>query len=123
MLKDGIKEVSKIRLHSSSSCDLVSLQFFEGVAKLRYVLVITADLIHDQLDGKPDKILPHHFIDEVRECCTNKAYNTPDVGPGVFLLKQIYKKFGKAFLLSVTSNPAMEWIIPKHLRSTEVLLQ
>ncbi len=115
ILNDGIPELHTVQF---------SLQYFEGVAKLRYALIVVAELLHSQkIVTKGHQAFSREanlLLGKAKECCLSVSLNSDDAGPGIFLVKQIFKQFGKAFLVTLTSDQSMEWIVPVRLRTSDV---
>ncbi len=100
--------------------DIFTLQYFEAVAKLRYALAVVAELLYTRVERKDAHSREGRELLEIaKQCCISPALNDEDAGPGVYLVKQIYRRYGKAFLTTLTSNRAMEWIVPQHLRKSD----
>ena len=59
------------------------------------------------------------LLEIAKQCCIAPVLNSEDAGPGIYLVKQIYRQYGKAFLTTLTTDRAMEWIIPSHLRKSD----
>ena len=118
ILTEGIQAIANPSVHGH-----FSLQYFEGVAKLRYALIVVAELLHAQVERKRQQIIfsreGNLLLEMAKECCIDASLNSDDAGPGVFLVKQIFKQFGKAFLQTLTSDQSMEWIIPERLRRSD----
>ena len=100
--------------------DIFTLQYFEAVAKLRYALAVVAEFLYTHVERKDTHSHDGRELLEItKQCCIAPALNDEDAGPGVYLVKQIYRRYGKAFLTTLTSNRAMEWIVPQHLRKSD----
>ena len=115
-------EANPVLLQYGSGKGIFSLQYFEGVAKLRFSIAVVAELLYTQVERRGSRRYTHEartLLEKTKQCCINPELNTDDAGPGVFLVKQIFKQFGMAFLTTLTSDRAMEWVIPVHLRRTD----
>ena len=100
----------------------ISLDYLEGVAKLRYGLLVAAELLHAQLGNKEQRAHTHDaqlLIETAKECCISIEINSDSAGPRVFLVKQIVRQYGMAFLMNLTSDKSKEWVVPVHLRRAE----
>ena len=104
----------------------IHLQYLEGIAKLRYAIVVVVELLHCQhgASSRHQGYYTHEtqlLLDIAKRCCINDIVNTDNSGPGVFLVKQLAKQYGVSFLTNLTSDETMQWIVPHHLqRSNEV---
>ena len=88
---------------------------------------MVAEFIHYQYESNHEERLDTHqsmlLMNMVKDIVTDLSLNGDDTGPGVFLVKQIARQYGVAFLTNVASNQTLEWIVPPHLRqSNEVTL-
>ncbi|XP_019853235.1 PREDICTED: E3 ubiquitin-protein ligase RNF213-like [Amphimedon queenslandica] len=102
----------------------ISLEYLEGVSMLRFSLSVIAELIHYQYSNKETEEITytHHsqlLLNKAKECCSDDHLNEDDTGPGVFLLKQIGKQYGVAFLTNLTSDATMQWVVPRSLRQSD----
>ena len=104
----------------------IHLQYLEGIAKLRYAIVVVAELLHCQ-HGASSRHQSYYtyetqlLLDATKRCCNNDIINTDNSGPGVFIVKQLARQYGVSFLTNLTSDQTMQWIVPHHLqRSNEV---
>lgn len=89
---------------------------------MRFALVVVTELLHTQIERKEQQTFTreaYHLLEMAKECCLSLRYNTEDAGPGIFLVKQIFKLYGKAFLTTLTSDRAKEWVVPVHLRRSD----
>ena len=117
---DLLKEASHVLSNRNCEEEIFTLQHFEAVAKLRYALAVVAELLYTQVEKKCAHSREElELLEKAKQCCISPALNDEDAGPGVFLVKQIYRRYGKAFLTTLTSNRAMEWIVPLHLRKSD----
>ena len=121
ILEEAIDELDEYS-QSVAQHDTFSLRYFEGVAKMRFALVVVAELLHAQMEKKEQRTFTReasHLLERAKECCLSLKHNTEDAGPGIFLVKQIFKLYGKAFLTTLTSDRAKEWVVPAHLRRSD----
>ena len=112
-----LQEANHVLLQHDPRKYIFTLQYFEAVAKLRYALAVVAELLYTQegthsRDGRK-------LLEIAKQCCISSALNDENAGPGVFLVKQIYRRYGNTFLTTLTSNRAMGWIVPPHLRKSD----
>ena len=112
-----LQEANHVLSQHDPRKEIFTLQHFEAIAKLRYALAVVAELLYTQegthsRDGR-------ELLEIAKQCCICPALNDEDAGPGVYLIKQIYRRYGKAFLTTLTSNRAMGWIVPSHLRKSD----
>ena len=107
----------------------IRLQYLEGIAKLRYAIVVVAELLHCQhgASSRHQGYYKHEtqlLLDVTKRCCINDIVNTDNSGPGVFLVKQLARQYGVSFLTNITSDQTMQWVVPHHLqRSNEVVVK
>ena len=47
----------------------------------------------------------------------NEKLNQNHTGPAVFLVKQLFKRFGHATLISVSKKSTLLWVLPKELNT------
>lgn len=95
-----------------------SIKYLEGVAKLRYSFTVVAELIyykHHEDDTYIDN--SQRLLDMAKTFCCDA---TDDYGSGVFLAKQIARKYGLSFFNKLIEDPGMMWLVPK--KFTEVIL-
>ena len=106
----------------------IHLQYLEGIAKLRYAIVVVVELLHCQhgTSSRHQGYYTHEtqlLLDIAKRCCSDHIVNTDNSGPGVFLVKQLARQYGVSFLTNLTSDQTMQWIVPHHLqRSNEVVV-
>lgn len=104
--------------------EAIILDYLEGVSLLRYSLTVVAELIYYQYSNKEsERITYTHqsqlLLDIARKCCSEFDSNEDETGPGVFLVKQIARQYGVAFLTHLTSEANMQWVIPHNLRHSD----
>ena len=102
-----------------------TLPYLEAVAKLRYSLSVVAELLHTQLTagrgegGHCHTHDAHLLIEETKQCCSIPQLNQEEAGPGVYLVKLQMRRYGPSFLSTLTSDPALQWVVPEHLRQSD----
>ena len=102
-----------------------TLPYLEAVAKLRYSLSVVAELLHTQLTagrgegGHCHTHDAHLLIEETKQCCSTPQLNQEEAGPGVYLVKLLMRRYGPSFLSTLTSDPALQWVVPEHLRQSD----
>ena len=99
-----------------------ALPYLEAVAKLRYSLSVVAELLHTQLTagrggGHYHTHEAHLLIEETKQCCS--IPQEEEAGPGVYLVKLLMRRYGPSFLTTLTSDPALQWMVPEHLRQSD----
>ena len=89
-----------------------SIKYLEGVAKLRYSLTVVAELIHYQHHEGNDTYIDNSkcLLDMAKTFCCNA---TDYYGSGLFLAKQIARKYGLSFFSNLINDPDMMWLVPK----------
>ena len=90
---------------------------------LRYSLTVIAELIYyqysnEEREGTTYTLNTQLLLDMAKKCCTERNLNENDTGPGVFLVKQLVKQYGVAFLTNLTSDDTMQWVVPQNLRQS-----
>ena len=91
---------------------------------LRYSLTVIAELIYyqysnEEREGTTYTLNTQLLLDMAKKCCTERNLNENDTGPGVFLVKQLVKQYGVAFLTNLTSDDTMQWVVPQNLRQSD----
>ena len=96
---------------------MITLEYLEAIASLRYGLSLTATLISEcyQNDTYYD-VFEQKDLNElfniVESLCMNSYYTQPHE----FITKFIVRQFGMQFLKKLVEHPAFEWLIPPHLK-------
>ena len=98
-----------------------TLEYLEGVAKVRYSLSVVAEVLKNEQYG-------HHCMELIRAAgrvCSDCEVNCIDptgrkdtVGPVIYLLKLIVRQYGMPCLKAAAE--VHEWLIPTQLKSTQV---
>ena len=105
--------------------DIVTLEYLEGVAKIRFALSVVAELLNqsDQPRSQDDGVLVVQLLHQAREICVDPNINSIDdtgqrdtVGPVVFLIKLLVRQYGLTCLQS--ASEAHAWIVPEQLKKT-----
>lgn len=101
--------------------DAPTLEYLEGVAKVRYSLSIVAKVLKDQHKGHPFIEL----IKVVAKLCSDRKVNCIDPndeqdtgGPVIYLLKLIVRRYGMPHLR--VAAQVHDWLVPAQLKSTQV---
>ena len=98
----------------------VSLEYLEGVAKIRFSLSILADVLKKNECGHNYKELleagAQLCLDHNVNCIDLAAQNT--TGPMVYLIKLIVRQYGMPCLKTIAETH--EWTIPAELKPEEV---
>ena len=108
----------------------VTIGYLEAVAGIRFSLMEIANLLHSQCSGAQDHFSWHdqsefELLQLAENVCTDPAINTKDftvsgrdvVGPAVYLLKLLVRKYGFPCLKQVSGK--LNWIIPKGLCTSD----
>lgn len=132
LLKEGLKSLEG---RSFTQRDII-VDLLEGVAKVRYALLVVANLLQQQVNEVGGTSLASHpqiihratatrLLEEARKVCTMESINTIDVtgernttGPVVYLLKMIVHQWGFECLKRVVEES--QWVLPVELRQDEV---
>lgn len=116
LLREGFYDL-QVKYHGTPS-----LEFLEGVAKIRYSLSVVVEVIKNDEKG----LQFMELLKAAGQMCSDREINCIDptgkkdtVGPVVYLLKLMVRQYGMPFLKAAAE--VHEWIIPAQLRSTEVL--
>ena len=114
----------------------MDLNFLEGVARVRFALLLVADLLQQQVSRKDEATstnttdITHgdsanQLIERAKDACTRMDLNTIDLtgktntaGPVVYLMKLIVRQWGFHCLNSVFER--YQWVVPTELRQSEV---
>ena len=105
--------------------DDVTVEYLEGVAGVRFALVLVADLLNSRIDGTRE----HYFTAQANELltlaktvCTDTRINhidmtgtTDTIGPNVYLLKLLVRLFGSARMMEVSKT--CDWVLPPQLKT------
>ena len=103
--------------------DMVTMEYLEAVASLRYGLSMTASFIakcyqtddyYASLQPVGKRILDRLF-NEVKKACLSGYYPQSHE----FLIKVIVRQYGMQFLIFLVDQPSFAWLIPAHLKSTK----
>ena len=99
-----------------------TLEYLEGVAKVRYSLSVVAEVLKSEENGQ-------HIMELLRAAgrmCSDREVNCIDptgrrdtVGPVIYLLKLMVRQYGMPCLKAAAE--IHEWIIPAELKSEEVI--
>lgn len=103
-----------------------SLLYLETVAKLRYAFSIVANLLYIQqqtenseveLEVQCDRKKLLLALNEAKKCCCESSLNNEkfQVGPALYLLKLLARKYGLSFIIKLECDRTLSWIVPSHL--------
>ena len=121
ILEDGHQALRQLGQYT----DAVTLDYLEGVAKVRFALSVVAELLNenDQPRSHEDSVLVVQLLHEAREVCVDPSINFIDdtgqrdtVGPVVFLIKLLVRQYGLNCLQK--ASDAYAWIVPEQLKQT-----
>ena len=121
ILQDGHRVLRQHGENAESGA--VTLEFLEGVAKVRFALSVVAELLNqsDQQRSAEDGVLIIRLLHQAGEVCVDPNINSIDdtaqrdtVGPVVFLIKLLVRQYGLNCLQKASKDHA--WIIPEQLR-------
>lgn len=115
-------------LREYHSNPVITIGYLEGVAGIRFAVMEVASLLHSHcLNVATVKTSPwqYQLIQCAEELCADPAVNTTDftvssedvVGPAVYLLKLLVRKYGFPCLKQVSDQH--QWIIPEGLRTAD----
>lgn len=96
---------------------IVTLEYLEAIACLRYGLTLTAVVISEcYQNDKCHDLLQQQELNQlftvVESLCLNGYYTQPHE----FLTKFIVRQFGMQFLKKLVEQPSFDWLIPHHLK-------
>ena len=96
---------------------VVTLEYLEAVASLRYGLSMTATVISEcyQNDTYYD-LLQHEDLNQLFNLVESLCLNGYCTQPHEFITKYIVRRFGMQFMKKLVENPAFEWLILPHLK-------
>ena len=124
ILQDGHTALRQHGQNTSSSD--VTLEYLEGVAKVRFALSVVAELLSHQNDqpwSHEDSVLVVRLLQQAREVCMDSNINSIDdtgqrdtVGPVVFLIKLLVRQYGLNCLQRASEEHV--WIVPEQLKQT-----
>ncbi len=121
ILEDGYQALRQLGQHT----DTVTLDYLEGVAKVRFALSVVAELLNenDLPRSHENGVLVVQLLHQAREVCVDQTINSIDdtgqrdtVGPVVFLIKLLVRQYGLNCLQR--ASEAHAWIVPEQLRQT-----
>ncbi len=93
-----------------------SFKYLEAVAMVRCILASTAEILVSSSGSEVrDEVLLVNLVEKV---CCDGALNSVVVGPGIFLVRQICKRFGFDDLKDLMK--LHRWILPKELAIQDV---
>ena len=122
-LKDGHMALRQHEENTGSSA--VTLEYLEGVAKVRYALSVVAELLNqdDQPRSQEDGMFVVQLVHQAQVVCMDPNVNSIDdteqsdtVGPVVFLIKLLVRQYGLNCLQK--ASEAHAWIMPEQLKQT-----
>ena len=106
----------------------LSLDYLESVSQVRFAFSVVAELLYKRSERGSQAVGHLHtsaaqiLIQVAKDCCTDDVMNEEGSGPAVYLVKLLVRRYGMSFLAGLTADPAMEWVVPSHLkRSKEVI--
>ena len=123
ILQDGHRALRQHGQNTGSGA--VTLEYLEGVAKVRFALSVVAELLNqnDQPRSSEDGVLVVQLLLQAREVCVDPNINSIDdtgqrdtVGPVVFLIKLLVRQYGLNCLQRASEDHA--WIVPEQLKQT-----
>ena len=122
ILEDGYQALCQHGRYTEA----VSLDYLEGVAKVRFALSVVAELLNqnDQpWSQHEDGVLVAQLLHQAREVCVDPTINSIDdtgqrdtVGPVVFLIKLLVRQYGLNCLQKASEDHV--WIVPEQLKQT-----
>ena len=109
---------------------IVTVDYLESIAGIRYAIAEVACLLNSTDVGNKSLIeqqQQYELIQLAEEICTDSSINTTDfsasgedvVGPAVYLLKLLVRRYGFPCLRKVSEQH--QWIIPEGLITTDLV--
>ena len=96
---------------------VITLEYLEAVASLRYGLSLTATLISECYQNDTYHVLfQQEYIAQLFNLVESLCLNSRYTHPHEFITKFIVRQFGMQFIKKLIENPAFEWLIPPHLK-------
>lgn len=96
---------------------VVTLEYLEAVASLRYGLSLTATVISECYQNDTHyELLQQEDLNQLFNVVESLCLNSCCTRPHEFLTKFIVRKFGMQFLKKLVELPVFEWLIPLHLK-------
>lgn len=116
-----------LQLHTGK----ISLEYLEGVAKIRFSLSVVATLLNRHVSERTsdDSAFIKELLPTVKDVSTNKVINCLELsgardatGPAIYLLKLVVLHYGSHCLDAVTCTPSLscDWLVPPELKMQEV---
>ena len=103
----------------------LSLEYLENVSQVQFALSVVSELLYKQNEKGSQAVGHLHtnaakvLIQVAKDCCSDDEMNEEDSGPAVYLVKLLVRRYGMSFLDGLTADPAMEWVVPSHLRRSK----
>ena len=126
-------------LRKFKSDPVISINYLERVAEMRFAIMEVACFIHSQLfNEKKRKVRFGHsmpqskiaLMERARKVCTDRVMNTTTfspagsvadiVGPSVYFLKLLVRQFSFPCLRQASEK--YPWIVPEGLRNSNLVL-
>ncbi len=105
-----------------------SLEYVEGVAKIRFALSMAAQLINKQICIADSSDVPQYcygahaefLLQSARDLCTDQRVCRQQTGPAVYLLKLLVRRYGMHRFQSIIQSSDHTWILPEELQLRQV---
>ena len=106
----------------------VDKHFVEAVAQIRFSITTIMDIVVRESDSQNFQASNGEKVQELmsllKKMCSDSSINGRHIGPNIFMLKLIYRIYGKEFVFSGTKigsqQLSFEWLIPQELRDDPV---
>lgn len=101
-----------------------SLRSVRAVARLRFGLSVVAHTLHSltENDGSTLDEYSGILLQVAKKVCTDARINEEDIGPAVFLAKQIIKQYGTGCFMALAKRVEYSWILPEQLYPPEQVM-
>lgn len=107
-------------LHLTTGSSKITLQYLEGVAKIRFALNVVSELIYSKQAGGHRSLESLKLMEKTEAFCKRGVLNQEDGGPAVYLVKQLARQYGLSFINNISSDHELGWIVPDFLKRKEV---
>jgi hypothetical protein len=112
-VSNGIQHLNYLNQMDINDSSLSKIEQFKLIAKIKFCLVTCAKLVNE---FKENNDLFHTYLALTREFLNN---NKDCLNFQFFLIKQIFRRFGKQNLVEASKDKLFKWIIPKNILDSD----
>ena len=102
--------------------------FIKAIAQIRFSITTFMDIVFRKPDSQNSYIRNGEKVQELmsllKKICLDSSINGRHIGPNTFMLRLIYRMYGKEFVYNGVRMGAylfsFEWLIPQELRDDSV---